>query len=396
MKIAFLTDDYPTKSTFINTQIEGLIKDGHTVYIFPRIDAPTNKIVGAVKGTENFIFYPEPYIYKRSAKYKYVIRTFFKYFTSSFRMMLNTFNYHSFKREAINMKAFFNASPFFGKEYDVILVNFGLNGNRAIFLKKLGIKAKIFTVFHGYDIRDGENKGGHIYNELFKNGDYFLSISDYNTESLKRLGLNPNKIIEHPVGIDTQRFTFRQRNITTEKIKILTIGRLVWEKGYEYGINAIKKLIYKGFNIEYTIVGEGYLDKSLIKIVEDSGIKEYVTFKGGLYGEKLVAEYDLADIFFLPSIAEALPVVIMEALYCGLPVVATDVGSIKQLVINDKTGILVPSKNADLLAKAIEKMINNSDKWLKYGMEGHKLVLKKHDNQLLNNKLVSLFQKSLQ
>ena len=113
-------------------------------------------------------------------------------------------------------------------EYDVIHCHFGPNGINAAVLRDLGIiQGSVYTTFHGYDMTVyPKNKGENIYDYLFKEGDKFLPISEFWKNRLEDWGCSPNRIIVHPMGIDTKKFR-QLPSKTNEKIKILSIARLV-------------------------------------------------------------------------------------------------------------------------------------------------------------------------
>ena len=80
-----------------------------------------------------------------------------------------------------------------------------------------------------------------MYRRLFEEGDCFIAVSDYNYRNLINFGLNEKKIIYHPYGIDLDTFSYRGRSESSQPIKVLTVARLVKEKGLEYGIKAVNK-----------------------------------------------------------------------------------------------------------------------------------------------------------
>jgi len=177
----------------------------------------------------------------------------------------------------------------------------------------------------------------------------------------------------------------------------MTIGRLTKEKGFFYAILAIKKLIKQNpdLRIEYQIIGDGPLKDKLKKMVEDLKLEKIVHFLGPQKREEVINALKQAHLFFLPSNAEVLPVVLMEALAVGLPVVATLVGAISELGIDGKSGFLVPRGDVDAMAERLEYLIRNPGIWPDMGRAGRQFVEKNYNINTLNNKLVEIYQKLL-
>ena len=287
--------------------------------------------------------------------------------------------------------------PFLGKKFDIIQCHFGACGNIGVYLKQIGFKSKLVTMFHRYDIRLGIKKGGDIYKELFKFGDCFLAISDYNYENLILFGADPKKIISHPVGIDVDRFSFRRKSTIIEHpdpVIIVSVARLAKEKGLSYGIKAMAKLLKRNprLNLEYRIIGDGALKEYLRKLAGKLNLDGIVHFLGAMRQEEVIRNMRQAHIFLLPSISEVLPVVLMEAQAVGLPVVATSVGGISQALIDGESGFIVPEKDVNALTERIEHLIRHPELWQDMGKWGRRFVEERYDIRRLNKKLVKIYK----
>ena len=104
MTIAFITDDFPTISTFINNQIEDLIELGHEVIIFPRCEHNPEKDYLLDKRLKGKVHYPVNYIYNRKAKWLFVLKLIIRYIFKNLVQILKSLNYFKFGREALNFK----------------------------------------------------------------------------------------------------------------------------------------------------------------------------------------------------------------------------------------------------------------------------------------------------
>ena len=397
MKIAFITSEFPKLSeTFILNQITGLLDRGHSVEIFANRHSNEKTVHNDVK------------------KYNLLDHTYYIEVPSKFSQrlfglpgllattkikcpatLLRSLNIFKYKRLALSLKLLYKSAPFM-RDFDIIHCHFGPNGNWGAILKELGVKAKLVTTFHGYDIRMGLEKGGQIYRNLFERGDCFISISDYNYSNLVRFGLDKEKIVNLPVGIDLGRFPDQnlQKTLTPgSPIKIVTVARLVEEKGLHYGILAIHEVLQEmpELKIKYFLVGEGPLKDELTTLIEKLQLGKTVNFLGSLNQDDVVNTLMQSHIFLLPSVAEALPICLMEAQAAFLPVVATDVGSVKQLALDGSAGFIASPGNVEDLAAKLKTLLKHPEKWSEMGQSGRKHVENYYDIDKLNDKLVQIY-----
>jgi len=174
-----------------------------------------------------------------------------------------------------------------------------------------------------------------------------------------------------PNGVDIKKFKSLTKK-RTDNIKIIYVGRLIRRKGLKYLIQSIPKVIQNKNIVKFIIVGDGPIRKKLETIAKKLRIEHVVDFQGFVSEEKLLKLYNKADIFVLPSLFEGFGNVITEAMASGLPVIATKVGAISEIVIDGKTGFLVPSKDSTALADAITKLIFDTKLRRKMGKAGRK------------------------
>ena len=139
------------------------------------------------------------------------------------------------------------------------------------------------------------------------------------------------------------------------------IGELHKNKGLEYAIEAVKNLE----KVILVIIGEGEERERLQKIIDENNLKEKVFLLG--FVKNASAYLPAFDTFILSSVKEGLPYVILEAGSAGLPVIASQVGGIPDLIIDGETGFLIPPKNSEVLAEKIKGLINNPSQRLKFG-----------------------------
>lgn len=183
----------------------------------------------------------------------------------------------------------------------------------------------------------------------------------------------PGKIYVLPNCIDYQIFNkvteFRSKS-TEKQIIIGTVGRLERQKGTKYLLMAMKIILLDNPNVKLEIIGEGSLLDELKKISCKLHISNSVNFFGKFVDVKPF--YNRMDIFVLPSIYEGFGIVLLEAMATGVPVVATNVDGIKEVIIDMNNGILVPARNPKAIADAVIRIINDSDLRKKLIDEGFK------------------------
>lgn len=188
-----------------------------------------------------------------------------------------------------------------------------------------------------------------------------IAISESVKSSLIKYEFVPqNKIFVLPNCIDNQSILNISDSVTIEKkdeLIIGTVGRLEKVKGIEYLLLAMTIILTKFPNTKLEIIGDGSQTNELKKITENLGISNSVRFLGKF--ADVIPFYKRMDIFVLPSVLEGFGIVILEAMAMGIPVVATDVDGIKEVVLNGESGILVPPKNHEAIANAVNYLIEN-------------------------------------
>jgi len=401
MKIAIIVSEFPKFSeTFILNQITGLLDLGHEVEIFAFYNPKEKKVHDDVEKYRlmervHYFNIPDSMI-KRVLKAIFLIITNFHKSPIKILKSLNVFKYG---KKALSLKLLYVVVPFLGKKFDIIHCHFGPNGIIGAYLKEVGINSKLITTFHGYDMSMFiSNHGEGIYKNLFLRGDLFMPISEHWKKKLIEMGCEEGKIIVHRMGIDVEKFEFSERR-KTGTIKILSVGRLVEKKGHEYAIKALAKVVNKnGKDIIYRIVGDGPLKDKLMSLAEELGIEDCVEFMGNVEDEELLKLYKESHIFILPSVTasdgdqEGIPVVLMEAQAMGLPVISTYHSGIPEVVIDGKSGFLVPEKDVDALAEKMEFLVEHPELWSEMGRHGREFVEKHYDIRRLNKRLVEIYQ----
>ncbi|WP_432507646.1 glycosyltransferase [Kineococcus arenarius] len=195
------------------------------------------------------------------------------------------------------------------------------------------------------------------------------------------------------MGVDADRFADASAERAARApgpLRVLFVGRLVPEKGPSVLLDAIAQLRRRAAAdaVQARIVGAGPLESELRRRVRELGLQDVVELLGALPNEELPKQYRWADAFCLPSFAEGVPVVLMEAMATGLPVVTTPVAGIPELVRDGENGFLVPPGRADALADALLVLAADERLRRRAGAAGRARVVEEFDPALNADRLV--------
>ncbi len=231
--------------------------------------------------------------------------------------------------------------------------------------KSLGIP--YIVSLQGGDVPGFMNKELHIYHLLtgfitrnvWKKAEFVVA----NSEGLAKLAREFMQSANHkviPAGVDSQVFSPIDKSNVKSKVKLLFVGRLVYQKGLDILFDALIKI--KDKNLWYlNIVGDGPLKKELIKKAKQLHLDKNIHFHGWKNREQLLRFYKNNDIFLLPSRDEGMPNVMLEAMASGLAIIGTKVSGLEEVIINDNNGLLVEKENPHELYEAIDSLIRNKN-----------------------------------
>jgi len=401
VKIAFILDAFPKLSeTFILNQITGLIDRGQEVDIYAGTGyrSCVHEDVHRYRLLDRCRYFPEP-PKNRWPRYLKYLRLLLRLLLTGQFPLTRLFRAAIARKLKPALAALYRGSPLLCRNaYDIIQCHYGTNGNLAVELKAFGLKGKIVTMFHGYDLRLAQSGPPDRYKPLFSAGDCFLAISDHSRSRLLRLGAAPEKIVYHPVGIDLDRFKFSWHGpdkTLSPPFRMITVARLTREKGLGCGLEAFSLLLndHPELSVEYRILGDGPLEKDLKKQCADLQLTPYVKFLGSGSQETVIREMARAHLFFLPSIEEVLPVVLMEALALGLPCVAADTGSIAQVLTDQVSGYIAGKASSVDLADKLYRLISRPQSWREMGTAGRHHIETHYNIHHLNDQLLDLYAK---
>jgi colanic acid/amylovoran biosynthesis glycosyltransferase len=288
--------------------------------------------------------------------------------------------------------------------FDILHCHFGPNGLFGALLKRLGVAGRLVTTFHGYDMTSFiEKHGMDVYQILFETGDLFLPISEKWQQRLQSLGGPANRIVVHRMGVDPSKFEFVTRQVGEQKVRLVSVARLVEKKGIDIGIRAVAKLKaqHPEVAIEYLIAGDGPLMPYLKGLIQDLACEDTIRLLGWRDQDEVEQLMASAHILMAPSVTgsdgdqEGIPVVLMEALAKGVIVCASAHGCIPELIVSEQTGFLVPEGDMDTLSRTLDRIITKQDEWPGICERGHQKIRCEYNINKLNKNLIGIFDRIL-
>lgn len=300
------------------------------------------------------------------------------------------------------------------KKFDLVHLHYPFYGAMLpILLTKLLFNRRMKLLLHYHMDTIGTGLKGQFFKfsrfftlpMLMKRADFISCASlDYakNSALTDLFDRYSDKFITQPFGVDLTVFkpqpTIKQPN---EKIILFvaSLDKAHYFKGLPVLLKALKLLVSEQTfglpeqTIKLVVVGEGNLKKYYQKLVADTGLNESVCFTGSLSTDELVKNYNQADVFVLPSVnqGEAFGLVLLEAMACGTPVIASNLPGVRSVFRNKVEGFLVVPGDENDLAKKISAILSNDKLRKKMSEAALNLVTRKYDWQKIGRNLVQLY-----
>lgn len=268
---------------------------------------------------------------------------------------------------------------------------------------------------------------GPVLKWVYRSAEKVLCISEYTKKRILEKAPDLKNLDVVYLGVDYEKFGVISQSDVTEAFRLPSSARTTWRskdlryikkhvgefiligvgqpkrrKGYHIAIQALGRLKEKYSNFVYYIVGSQAISKyieQLKKLALDSGIGENVEFLENISDEKLILLYHSADVFLLPSVNigqhfEGFGLVFLEAAAAGLPGIGTRDCGIEEAVIDGETGLLVPQRDVDETAKAIDDLLSDEEKRKKMGRAAQEFA-KKMDWSITVENYLKYYEKSV-
>lgn len=227
---------------------------------------------------------------------------------------------------------------------------------------------------------------------IVRASDRIIAVSDAVAHHARRLGASRASLVMIPNGVDTRRFR-PSRSYTGPGVKVIFVGRLIFNKGPQFLLDAIPEVVKNQSDARFELVGDGPMRRELQHRVRRQGLNGRVGFLGHREDvEKLLME---ADVFTRPSLLEGMPLTVLEAMACGLPVIATPVGGTAELVEDGVNGYLVEPGDSQQLAQRLCTLLADRDLRLEMGRHGRTLVEGRYDWDDITEKTLQVYEEAL-
>lgn len=397
MRIAVIVTQFPLISeTFVLSHITGLLDRGHDVDIIawelgdvcvrhPEVERYQ------LMSRLSLLTSPDGKLARMTSAVKLLLRNGHQW------PVLQSLNVKRYGRQAGSLRLLHQVALLV-RDYDILHCHFGPNGEIVSQLKRLGVTGKLVTTFHGYDIRLAEERGGQIYSNLFELCDALVAISPYNHRSLLRFGADPARLVTLPLGIEVQ-----QQQVATPRqspeapLRVISVARLSPEKSVDSAVEAIARLkqLRPTVPLQYDIIGDGPTRPLIETRIAELGLRDQVRLLGAQDHSIVRDALSRSHVFLLASQAEALPICLMEASSAGLSIVATDVGSVDQIVVHGRTGFLGPVGDVDTMVAHLTTLVDNPETAAAFGRAGRAHILDAFDHNRHIDALLHLYRQLL-
>jgi len=239
---------------------------------------------------------------------------------------------------------------------------------------------------------------GWLLREKVERARFAVTISRYNREFLARQGVEESKIKIVRCGVDTRQIqSVREDTPRRQPPVIGCLGRLVEKKGVDTLIGAVALLRHSGLHVRVEVAGDGPLRDELQRLAGDDGVGSLVTFLGAVPHHQVFEWLKTLDLFVLPCRKDSqgdqdgIPVVLMEAMASGIPVISTSISGIPELIVEGITGWSVDPGDSVALSGAIRSVLSNSSRTAQVARKAMEWVRQEFELETNVERLAQLF-----
>ena len=207
---------------------------------------------------------------------------------------------------------------------------------------------------------------------LFEKVSAVICLTRTDAESVARIVGGDGKIFVVPNGVDTE--LFKPVSVKDSNL-IIWVGRFVPEKGLVYFLRAMRTVVEEHHDVRLVLVGDGPLRTELVKWVNKLGLTGKVDFVGSVGRVEVAELLSKSSIFVFPSLREGLPLSVLEAMACGVPVVGSDIPGVNDVVTHGENGFLVLPKDSKGLAESVLALLDDDELRRRFGEEARKVMV---------------------
>ena len=235
-----------------------------------------------------------------------------------------------------------------------------------------------------------------IYRTVFPRVDAFHAVSKAIAKEAQLYNAPLDKItlIHSPIKASTFAAYQPLKSKRNSSIKLISVGRHHWVKGYKYALSAMQLLKESKVDFHYTIIAQGNVPEDLIFQRVQLGLEKEVTFLNGVSQHQLFKEMQNHDLLILSSLSEGIANVVLEAMAIGVPVISTDCGGMAEVVIPNETGWLVPIRSPQSIAEAVIEVTQMAEnKVQRITQNAHQFVITQFNAQDSIREFLELYDK---
>jgi len=399
-RVAFLLYEFPSPTqTFVVDQLENLLAHGTDVLVFVRrrqytiaAAAPVHAVYERIGWRRRSIDLGDEEDWGRSEQLRRLVSRALGAFARSPAETLRLVRRVSAESGPLRRKlaALLHALPFTGRGIDLLHIHFTWSGwDWETLAHTLGVPLVVNV--YGADVALADADGAQRNKALFARADAILCSSRY----LERIALAQGAPAErtrvlHP-AIDCAFFSPDPAPHVQHPPMLLSVARLHWKKAHADGVRAVARLRAAGAKFRWRIVGNGPEEEAIRALVCASGLEDCVEFTGTLERSAVRDAMRDASLFFLPSLHEEFGVAAAEAQACGLPVVATRVGGLPEIVEDGASGVLVAAGDADAMARALGTLLGDAALRSAMGAQGRMRVQRLFGREVISEALPALY-----
>lgn len=267
--------------------------------------------------------------------------------------------------------------PFVGREWDVLY--FPWNAT-AIFYYSLMDKGPSVISCRGAQVNVSPHNPQRAWlrdglGPTFRKAAAVHCVSEAIREQAANYGLDKSKAVVIRPAVDPEMFRpAAERRPPDGLFSVITTGAIIWRKGYEYALSAVRELVDCGVPVRFDIIGGGEDKQRLLYTIRDLELEEHVRLRGRLSPADVLSCLQAADVFLLSSLSEGISNAVLEGMACGLPVVTTRAGGMAEAVDDGVEGFVVPTRDSSAMAGALLELWRQPDLRRRMGAAGRRRV----------------------
>ncbi len=225
-----------------------------------------------------------------------------------------------------------------------------------------------------------------------KSSKIITTVSESVAQELKEYGLNSDEIYILSNGVDEKIFYPNKREFKNNKINILYAGRIDREKGVFDLIECAKSICNQRSDVSFIIAGYGRDINKMKQKIKKIRLEEKFKFLGQIKKNQMIKLYQNSSLFILPSYHEGLPTVLLEAMSCGLPIIATDVRGNRELISDGENGLLIPPNDPKKMAETIINLLEDEKLIERLGKNARKTIIENYTWDKVYNNFLKCYE----